>query len=159
MTAHKIPISILFFISLVQQLGQLGETGARDSHGIPLAHSGSTNALVELDAGLVPLQDRPFQAASVHGDNFLGQLDEQTLAVALAALRRLDEEVLEVNSGLGAPRAVVVEVQSHGDGLALLVVEEEAARGLAGRRGLGVGLGRAVDRARRVGRKGNGALE
>lgn len=114
----------VYNIYLTQQTGQLGQPITSDAHGIPLSHGAGTNALVKLDTGLVPLEDRPLQAATVEGDDLLGQLDEQTLAIALASRGRLDKQILKVDARLGSPCAIVVEVQGHADCLALFVVNQ-----------------------------------
>lgn len=128
---------------LVQQTSQLGQALAVHPHADPLVHGRGADGLVELDARLVPLEDGPLEAATVHGDDLLGQLDQQLLAVALFALRGPDKEVLEVDAALGAPGAVVVKVQGHAGGRAGLVEQQQAARRPGRRRRLRVGRGGA----------------
>lgn len=102
-------------------------------------HDGA-NALVEIDGWFVPLEHAPVQPTSVHRDHFLGELNQQLFAVPLLALALPDVQVLEVDARLGAPGAVVVEIQSDPGFNALWCSQNEASGRLC--RGYGLGCGR-----------------
>src|SRR6185369_17228008 len=72
----------------------------RQTKGRPFLHGPRAKAAIEADCRLVPIKRGPLEpaAAALHGDP--RQLDQQGLAVALAAMGRLDEQVFQVDTGL-----------------------------------------------------------
>ena len=116
----------------VQHLGQLIQRRPINPHPQPLRHPLCPNTLVKLDARLIPLQNTPLQPRPLHSHHLFRQLHQQLLPVPLPSLRRLDKQVFEVDAWLGAPGAVVVEVEGHADGGVGGVEEEEAAGGAGG---------------------------
>ena len=55
---------------------------------------------VELDRRLVPVEDGPFEPATLPLDRQLRQMHEQLLADAVTAPFRFDEQILEINTRL-----------------------------------------------------------
>src|SRR6188508_334371 len=79
-------------------IGERGQRRAGDAADAPVGHDGRAHALVEADRAFVPVEDAPFEAAATARRGEAGEVLEQGLANALAALGRLDEEVLEIEA-------------------------------------------------------------
>ena len=77
----------------------------RTRQDAPVGHHGRAHALVEADRVLVPVEHAPFEAAAAALDGEPRQPLEQRLADALAALGRLDEQVLEIEARAGRGRS------------------------------------------------------
>src|SRR4051812_49167667 len=97
-------------------------------HG-PLVVRRRAQPLVEADRVLVPVEHRPLEPAAVALDGDLCQLLQEVAADADATVFRLDEQVLEVDAGLGEERREVVKEQREPDRLAVELCDQ----------GLGVG--------------------
>ncbi|CAG9953934.1 unnamed protein product [Clonostachys rosea f. rosea IK726] len=94
-----------------------------------------SDALIELDTWLVPLEHDPLQPPTVHGQHLPAQLHQQPLTISLAAILGSDKQILEVDASLGPPGAVVVEIERHACGFALRREQQKAARRPGGRCG------------------------
>src|ERR1700733_2590092 len=85
-------------------------------HG-PFVHAGGSDGAVEADGGLVPVEDRPFEAAVAPLRASLGEGLQQRPAVAVAPFGLTDEKVLEVDAVAPGPRGVVQEPDRDRDDL------------------------------------------
>lgn len=93
-------------------------------HG-PVGQRLSTERFVEVNARGVPIQARPLEpAVSVLHGNF-GERLQQALAVALAAVFRQDEEILQINARAAKERREVVEEQRISHFFAVLQGEDD----------------------------------
>src|SRR5690348_5875324 len=88
---------------LSHALAERRERVVRQAVHRPLVLRAGAEGLVEGDARGVPVQDGPFEALVAAGDADAGQFGEQGLAVAGAAGRGADVEVLEVDAVDAAP--------------------------------------------------------
>src|SRR5207247_543516 len=66
---------------------------------------------IEIDGGLVPVQDRPLETAAAALLGELRQAREDRLADALAAQLGLYKQIFEIDSGTGEKGRIVVEKQ------------------------------------------------
>jgi len=98
--------------------GEGGEGFAGDLHALPLGLHDGAEGLVEVDGGLVPVEDRPFVAWAAFGYGDGGDAGEESFADSLAAMLGSDVDVFKVDAGVAAPGGVVVEVEGEacGDG-------------------------------------------
>ena len=97
-------------------LGEGLEGFAVDAHDAPLVEHVGSHLLVEVDGGLVPVEDVPLESvATLEGDG--GKAAEEGFGDASAAELGTDEEVFEVDAGVAAPRGVEGEVEGEGGGL------------------------------------------
>lgn len=72
---------------------------ACQSECCPLVHRRCVEGAVKVYAWLVPVEARPLQSAASSLKGELGQLSEQSLAIALIPVLRQDEQVLEIYPG------------------------------------------------------------
>jgi len=117
-------------------LRQLRQPLTIDAQPNPLAHLHGAKAAIEPQRILIPPQARPLQPATAHGlqaQRLARQLAQQQRGEAAAAVRRPHEQILEVQAGLRAPRAVVCEEQGHGRDLVFGAGGEEERLCVAGR--------------------------
>ena len=88
---------------------------AVDAHDAPLVEHVGSHLLVEVDGGLVPVEDVPLEAvAALEGDR--GEAAEEGFGDASAAELGADEEVFEVDACVTAPSGVEGEVEGEGGG-------------------------------------------
>src|SRR5882757_4736261 len=120
--------------------------------------------MVEVDGGLVPVEDAPFEARATLGDSNGGDARKQRFANALAAKDRTDEEVFEIDARVASPGGVAVEVEGKACGCAVVLGHEametaglgEAVAvkvGLGGEDGVGLALilGQLADEGENLG--------
>src|SRR5271168_3574033 len=72
--------------------------------------------MVEVDGGLVPVEDAPFVARAAFGYGDSGDAGEEGFADSLPAILGVDIEVFEIDAGVAAPGRVVVEVEGEAGG-------------------------------------------
>ena len=72
--------------------------------------------MVEVDGGLVPVEDGPLVARAAFGYGDGGDAGEEGFADSLSAMFGGDVEVFEVDAGVAAPGGVVVEVEGEAGG-------------------------------------------
>ncbi len=72
--------------------------------------------MVEVDGGLVPVEDGPLEAGAAFGYGDGCDAGEEGFADSLPAVRGADVEVFEVDAGVAAPGGVVVEVEGEAGG-------------------------------------------
>src|SRR5687767_7724442 len=75
----------------------------------PVAHRNSAQAAVEVERRRVPVEDRPLEAAAAALEREPREERHQRLAVAPAAVRRPDEEILQVQARLAEEGGEIVE--------------------------------------------------
>ena len=91
---------------------------AVDAHDAPLVEHVGSHLLVEVDGGLVPVEDVPLEAvAALEGDG--GEVAEEGFGDASAAELWADEEVFEVDARVAAPGGIEGEVEGEGGGMAV----------------------------------------
>src|SRR5690349_17208479 len=90
-------VSILGFA----ERGQALQRGAGDPVLGPVTHRLGAQTQVEVDGGLVPVEHGPFETAAAARARDSREMAEQCLADAVAAKLRPDEEIFEVEAGLG----------------------------------------------------------
>ncbi len=122
-----------------------GERVAGEAADLPCRHAARAERFVEVDGGLVPVEDAPLHAAAAAGVGNLREVEQQGFAETAAAEFRADEEVLEIESGCGEKGGVVEEIQREARGRAV----REGQDAVCGRRG-------AVRREERGGELGLG---
>jgi hypothetical protein len=105
---------LLFF--LTRLCCESEEGGAGDLHAFPLGLHDGAEGVVEVDGGLVPVEDAPLVAGAAFGDGDGGDADEEGFADSLPAMLGADVEVFEIDSGVAAPGGVVVEVEGEAGG-------------------------------------------
>ena len=89
---------------------------AVDAHDAPLVEHVGSHLLVEIDGGLVPVEDVPLEAvAAFEGDG--SEAAEEGFGDSSAAELGTDEEVFEVDAGVAAPCGVKGEVEGERGGL------------------------------------------
>src|ERR1700761_4935737 len=105
------------------RLCQPGEGRACDAHDAPGLQHDCATATVEVDGGRVPVEDIPLHAGAtaLHCDG--GNVGEKRLADTTSAMRRLHEEVFQMNAGT-APGGVDGEVERKACGFTLVVGDE-----------------------------------
>src|SRR4030042_2590664 len=81
--------------------------------GGPPVHGDGAQAVVELAAGLVPVQDRPLDASAVPLHRYLAQPLQQGCAYAVAPELLRHVQVLQPQGGLGLEGAEGVVVESY----------------------------------------------
>jgi hypothetical protein len=85
---------------------------AVNAHDSPLVEHVGSHLFVEVDGGLVPVEDVPLEAVTaLEGDG--GETGEEGLGYASASEFGADEEVFEVDAGVAAPGGVEGEVEGH----------------------------------------------
>src|SRR5687768_1398995 len=77
-------------------------------HG-PVAHRPGAQALVEADGGFVPVEHPPLETTALALDRQLRQAPHERPPNAAAAMRREDEQILEVETALAEEGRVVVK--------------------------------------------------
>ena len=73
--------------------------------------------MIEIDRGLVPIEDLPDDTAQVFFYSKARQPDEERAADAPFAERRPDIEIFQIDAGTALPSGVVIEVQGEPGGL------------------------------------------
>lgn len=96
-------------------LRQRGQPLPIHAHADPLLHprGADTGALIEPDAGLIPLEHSPLEALASQADTLARERRDQRRPEPRAPVRRPHEQVLQVDPRRRVPRAVVVEEQRH----------------------------------------------
>ncbi len=89
---------------------------AVDAHDAPLVEHVGSHLFVEVDGGLVPVEDVPLEAVAVL-EGYGGEVAEEGFGDSSAAELGADEEVFEVDAGVAAPGGVEGEVEGEGGGL------------------------------------------
>lgn len=79
----------------------------------PSRHLHCTQALVELQTRLVPLQTAPLQSPTIDLEHLLRQRAYQQLPVSSLSVLRSHEQVLQIYARLTSPGAIVIEVHRH----------------------------------------------
>jgi hypothetical protein len=82
-----------------------------DAHDAPLIEKPRSQAPVEVDSGLVPVQNVPLQADAAALRGASGDFRQQGFADALPAVAGQHKQILQVNAGAAPPGGVVVEVE------------------------------------------------
>jgi len=85
-------------------------------HALPLGLHDCAEGVVEVDGGLVPVEDGPLVAGTAFGYGDGCDASEQCFADSLPAMLRVNVEVFEVDAGVAAPGGVVVEVEGEAGG-------------------------------------------
>lgn len=91
----------------------LFECCAGEAADLPLEHPPGADTLVEVDGGFIPIEDGPLHAAAAAGVGEFGEVEEERLAVAMAAEFGFHKEVLQVETGAGEEGGVVEEIESE----------------------------------------------
>ena len=94
-------------------VGELMQRWPRHPLYRPLVHRDGTDAAVEAEGRLIPIQDPPLQAPVVLVDALLRKCGEQCLAVAGAPELWPDVEVFQVQAVLAQPGREVEEPQGE----------------------------------------------
>lgn len=82
-----------------------------------------SHLLVEVDSGLVPVEDVPLKAiAAFEGDG--GEAAEEGFGDAFATELGADEEVFEMDASVAAPGGIEGEVEGEGGGLVVPLGDE-----------------------------------
>src|SRR5437867_5731758 len=95
--------------------GEIVQCFADQSEDGPIVHWSGSDALVEIDGRLVPVEHRPLHPPASALLRQAGEMSQQRFSVAAAAHLRLDEEILEIDSGLAEERGVVVKEEGKAD--------------------------------------------
>jgi predicted nuclease with RNAse H fold len=98
------------------------------SHPLLLLLRANQLALIKLQTRLIPVQTTPFQPLPAHVQHLIGQALQQRNPIPFLAVRRLNEQVLEVYPRHASPGAEVVEIERHAADRAVGVGEEEGFR-------------------------------
>ena len=85
---------------------------------------------IEFDRRRVPVQHGPLQTRPAVSDAFLCQMNQQRLADTLAAQRRTDEQVFEIDSGTAAEGGKIDEPDREAGRLAVPLGDLAKQRGL-----------------------------
>src|SRR5207253_4775949 len=72
----------------------------------------------------VPIEHGPLDSAAAALDRQPGQRGKQRLTVPLAAMRRLNEKIFEVNSRLGKEGRIIVEEKSEANDLPSILSQQ-----------------------------------
>src|SRR5947209_17467577 len=112
--ASPAPITLTVLLASVHSRGFRSQPAHRlafQSHRQPLAQHLCTQAFVEVDRRLVPVEHLPFHAVAILPLGDTSQLRQERLADAFAAILRLDEEIFQKKARLAAPSRIVEEVE------------------------------------------------
>ena len=82
-------------------------------HALPLGLHDCAEGVVEVDGGLIPVEDGPLVARATFGYGDGGDVGEERFADSLPAMFGADVEVFEVDASVAAPCGVAVEVESE----------------------------------------------
>src|SRR6476659_8315488 len=98
--------------AVVVNRSEVGESRKRIAiepvHG-PIVHRPGTDAPIESDRGLVPVEDPPFHAATATFDRYPGEMGEEAPADSATAICGEDEQVLQIEPAPAKKRREVVE--------------------------------------------------
>ena len=123
------------------EAGEAGEGGAAEPVDGPLVEGFGAEGAVEVEGGLVPVEDGPLEAAAAPLLGEAGDVDEEGAADAAAPELRADEYILEVDTGAAGPGREAREVDGVGGGGA----GEVGDQGLGGGPGTEEGGAQGVD--------------
>jgi len=84
------------YVPYESAFGERGQRRTRHALHAPLIHAPRADLAVEGDRGLVPVQHLPLHAHPATRDADGGAVPEEGLADALAAMRGLDEDILDI---------------------------------------------------------------
>ena len=115
--------------------GQQLQRGPGQPAGDPLVHGDGAEPAVEVDRGLVPVQDGPGQTGVPALDGHLGQGGEQGLTQPRSAGLGSDVEILQVDPG-ALPGGEVAEVEGEADHRTGLLGDQRVRGGLGPEEGL-----------------------
>jgi hypothetical protein len=96
--------------------GERWEGFAGDLHALPLRLHNGSQLVVEVDRGLVPIEDAPLEARAAFGYGDSCDAGEEGFADSLPAMFGTDVEIFEVDACVAAPGGVVVEVEGKAGG-------------------------------------------
>lgn len=136
LTPSSVHLSLFLPAVLPTHVRQPAQPRPIDTHADPLLEPGGADAaaLVEPDAGLVPLQHGPVQAQTPEPQTLARQRLDQRRAEPAAPVLRPHKQILQVDPRRRVPRAVVVEEQRHArDGFAGVGVGAGAGAAVGGR--------------------------
>ena len=105
--------------------GDRPELVARQATDAPLVEHMRAHAAIEGDRRLVPVEHRPFQAATLPALGDRRNVREQLLADATAAPLGHDEQILEIQTLLAEESREVVEEERKADGNVSAVGEDD----------------------------------
>src|SRR5258706_15216881 len=111
-------------------VGELRERRTREALDDPLLHRRGTEARVEPDRRLVPVEHGPLEAPVVPLDSDPRERRHQRTADAASARDRPHEQILEIEAGPAEERRVALEEQRESDGLATELGEQDLRRWL-----------------------------
>src|SRR3954471_24910458 len=86
---------------------------------VPVLHRFCADTPVEVDGGLIPVENAPFEARAVFCNGALRDVPHQRQPDAGAAIGRFDKQVFEEDVRAGLERAECVEEQCKADGRAV----------------------------------------
>src|SRR5262245_59458048 len=95
------------------RVGEAGEGFSCHSIHGPIVHGYGAEVLVELNRRLIPVQDRPFEAAATAFTRKAGEVDEKGFAETAATHFRDYKEILQIQSGFAEEGRKIVEEKSE----------------------------------------------
>jgi hypothetical protein len=107
-----------------------------EAEGGPFIHRHGTEACVEADGIVVPVEHGPLQSSTVALDGDGGEACEEGVSDSLASVAGLDEEVFEVDAWLSEEGRVRVEEEGEPDGLSVPLGDEDFGVGAGSEEGL-----------------------
>jgi hypothetical protein len=105
-------------------LGAILQTLAGEPIDSPFRHRFSLKRLIKADCWFVPIEHGPFDAAAALLNGKASELNQKRFAVSLAAVRRPDKKVFEIDSGPAQKSRVRIEIESEANHFSGIVCQQ-----------------------------------